>query len=668
MKSVSSRLLLIMLAIAIAGMGLIAVIGMTLAGNALSEQSLGRITEATYSEAERMDAWFTRQIGYIEAIEADFSSVEDISPEALLPSLIMHADLNDDFFAVYVGYPDGSAVFNDEWIPDNGWISYERDWYIGAVASPGSAYITELYADADTGNLCTTISTVFTHNGVMAGVVAIDIFTNVLSDIVGSASVGDESYALLTDSQGNIIVHNKREYEPVIDENEDIVYHNFVDIDGEIYAGLLSPEAIGGESVKLRNADGVMCYYTARVVPSNEWILYTVIPVSVVNTPIRQQIVFSAVIFIVVLCVATLLIYFSLRNLITRPVKDVIKAADLLACGETGVCLDGSYKGELALLADSFRGMEAFNRQQAEWLEHIANGDLSIIVTPRGENDRIGCAIASMLDKLNGMFGNISQSTDQVDTGTKQIAEGAQLLAKSSTEQTEAVDALSSTITEIAEKTRENVSKAGKAANLAETIRGSAEKGSRQMDEMINAVRDIYQASQGIMKVIKVIDDIAFQTNILALNAAVEAARAGQHGKGFAVVADEVRSLATKSAEAAKETGKMIQNSMEKASLGSKIADDTACSLAEIVSGINESNQLITEIATASEGQSLSIEKINSSIYLVALNISSNSATAEESASASAEMSSQASLLNELMSYFKLSYNRSGRALPGFSM
>jgi methyl-accepting chemotaxis protein len=182
----------------------------------------------------------------------------------------------------------------------------------------------------------------------------------------------------------------------------------------------------------------------------------------------------------------------------------------------------------------------------------------------------------------------------------------------------------------------------------------SAEKGSAQMDEMMVAVKEINQSSQSISKVIKVIDDIAFQTNILALNAAVEAARAGQHGKGFAVVAEEVRNLAAKSAEAAKDTSGLIASSMEKAELGAKIAEETASSLAEIVSGINESNQLVSDIALSSEAQSHGISEVNSGIDQVAAVVQMNSATAQESAASSIELSGQSDVLEDVIGRFNL--------------
>ncbi|MCL2819639.1 MAG: methyl-accepting chemotaxis protein [Oscillospiraceae bacterium] len=298
-------------------------------------------------------------------------------------------------------------------------------------------------------------------------------------------------------------------------------------------------------------------------------------------------------------------------------------------------------------------------------LETIANGDLTIDVQMLSNSDTMGKSLSQMVDNLNNILNGIQTSTSQVSTGAKQVADGAQALAQGSTEQAASVQELSSSIAEIASKTKENAETAGKTSKLSETIKQNALKGSTQMDDMIGAVKEINDASQSISKIIKTIDDIAFQTNILALNAAVEAARAGQHGKGFAVVAEEVRNLASKSAEAARDTGDMIQNSMEKAEFGSQIAGETAESLKDIVEGISESSELISEIARSSEEQSLGISQINTGIDQVAQVVQQNSATAEQSAAASEEMSSQSTMLEELISQFKIkNQNAAMRALP----
>ncbi|MDR2569018.1 MAG: methyl-accepting chemotaxis protein [Oscillospiraceae bacterium] len=311
-------------------------------------------------------------------------------------------------------------------------------------------------------------------------------------------------------------------------------------------------------------------------------------------------------------------------------------------------------KDELGDCAKGFTGIITHLQEIEKNLAEIAGGDLTTEVHALSEDDSIANSMQRTLDNLNTMFGEINSASNQVSTGSKQIADGAQSLAQGSTEQAASVQELSASIGEIAQKTKENATMAERAATLAGTIMQNAEKGSTQMGDMTTAVQEINQASQSISKVIKVIDDIAFQTNILALNAAVEAARAGQHGKGFAVVAEEVRNLAAKSAEAAKDTGGLIQNSMEKAELGARIAGETAESLADIVAGINESSQIVDEIARSSEEQSLGISQINTGIDQVAQVVQQNSATAEESAAASEQMSSQSSMLEGLIAQFKL--------------
>jgi len=292
----------------------------------------------------------------------------------------------------------------------------------------------------------------------------------------------------------------------------------------------------------------------------------------------------------------------------------------------------------------------------AEKLHSIADGnlDLDVEIDYEGDFSPIKTSLLTIIGSLNDTITRIITASQQVSIGSKQIADGAQVLSQGATEQASSVEELSTSIAEIAAKTKENATTAENTSVLSEAIMEDAEKGNRQMLEMITAVNEINEASKNISKIIKAIDDIAFQTNILALNAAVEAARAGQHGKGFAVVAEEVRNLASKSAEAAKNTGNMIQNSVEKTELGTRIAEATAVSLREIVAGINEASRLVAEIAKASDEQAIGITLINTNIDQVSQVVQQNSATAQESAAASEEMNGQADMLRQLISQFRL--------------
>ena len=308
---------------------------------------------------------------------------------------------------------------------------------------------------------------------------------------------------------------------------------------------------------------------------------------------------------------------------------------------------------EIGTLFESYHHLIEHMTEISDDLQKAADGNFDFETHELSDVDTIARAVNKMTFSLSHLIGEVHITSEEVTTGSQQITDGAQALAQSSTEQSATVEQLSSTVSEITQKTKANYEKAAEASKLAITIKDNAEKGSRQMDEMVGAVNEISQASQSISKVIKVIDDIAFQTNILALNAAVEAARAGQHGKGFAVVAEEVRTLAAKSAEAAKDTGELISNSMEKAEQGARIAKDTAQSLDGIVSGINESSKIIGEIATASEEQTTGISQIDAGIGQVTTTVHQNSATAQETAAATEQLDAQIRTLREKLAAFK---------------
>jgi len=418
-------------------------------------------------------------------------------------------------------------------------------------------------------------------------------------------------------------------------------------------------------------------YYSPLIVDGDViGMLFTGVPIDGVMS--SHQAMMNLVLLVGIVCglVCIALVFIFNIAAVSRPLRKIGAFADKIRYGDIGVSAASADKiavrssDEVGALARSLEQAYAYLRgyvgEIRDRMQGLADGDLTTECEYDFQGDfvLIKDSINDIIRNLNRIMTEVSGSATFVSTEARQVADGSQLLAQGSTEQAAAIEQLSSSMADIEQKTKVNADMAEKAARLADTIRGNAEKGSRQMDDMISAVKDINQSSQSISKVIKVIDDIAFQTNILALNAAVEAARAGQHGKGFAVVAEEVRNLASKSAEAAKDTGVMIQDSMEKAGLGSRIAGDTAGSLSDIVSGINESAQLINEIAKLSEEQAHGISQVNTGLDQVAQVVQQNSATAEESAAVSAEMSGQSAMLQQLIEQFKLDDERETRRLP----
>ncbi|MEG2814938.1 MAG: methyl-accepting chemotaxis protein [Oscillospiraceae bacterium] len=348
---------------------------------------------------------------------------------------------------------------------------------------------------------------------------------------------------------------------------------------------------------------------------------------------------------------------------IVRPVKQIDSVAKKIANGNLDSAIEYTSKDELGVLANNFNKTVTRLRDYVKYIDEITftlnelskgNLDFDLTYDYAGEFSKVKVALMNISTTMTATMGQIIQAADQVAIGSTQVSDGAQALSQGATEQAASVEELSATINSISEQVKDNAGRAKSANSLSIQSSQSLETGSRQMEEMINAMGDISSTSNEIGKIIKTIEDIAFQTNILALNAAVEAARAGVSGKGFAVVADEVRNLAQKSAEAAKTTTSLIESSVTAVANGTKIVDETAKSITSVVSNTKQVTQVIGEIATATEEQAGSISQVSQGIDQISTVVQTNSATAEESAAASEELSGQAQMLKALVSGFKL--------------
>jgi methyl-accepting chemotaxis protein len=380
------------------------------------------------------------------------------------------------------------------------------------------------------------------------------------------------------------------------------------------------------------------------------------------NSATTNTAIITMILVIIVGIIISMVLGIFISNSIGPSISLMAGIANLLSVGDVNIntlIKEKDYnlklrKDEVGKLALAFNKLIASTTEQAQIAQSIADGNLTVDVAIRSENDLLGKKLHELVEKNNEVLTNIASASEQVATGAKQVSDSSIALSQGATEQASSIEQLTASIEEISAQTKQNAEYANQANGLAKTAKANAVQGNEQMREMLKAMHDINDSSANISKIIKVIDEIAFQTNILALNAAVEAARAGQHGKGFAVVAEEVRNLAARSANAAKETTDMIEGSINKAEGGTRIANETANALTKIVEEITKVASLVNDITVASNEQATGIAQINQGVMQVSQVVQTNSATSEESAAASEELSSQAELLKEQVSRFKL--------------
>ena len=633
---------------------LVCIINILLSNTYLKQALVNEMDEVAHTASNTISNQLESVVNAITQIsaDADFSDVADVS--AIRSKCISVARDNSMYVKVDMTDRDGKGLNDDS-------LNWSDDPAYREVIETNKAVVGEPYFYEKTGKVVMDVTVPIISNDInklLRAVLRITVDVNVFSNVIGQISIGDTGYAMVVDAKGNIIAHPDSELIP-----QQMNYISLASQDGsyQTMADCVSSAIAGESGFGEVTLDGVSKYVSYAPISNAEgWSCIMVATPSEHTQSIYNSVIIGMIVAVVCFALSVLMIITIVKKII-KPVKQCSDQIVTLSQGnlhQPPLDFGNNIDKEISQLSESTnlisKNINEVITDINNMLESLGKGDLTYKPADVyfGDFAPLKDSYEHIMISLNKIMNNINKAGQLVATGSQQVADAAGNLSGGATKQAASVEELSASLNEVAEKVNRNAARATDAADNSAKATSLVESGNEQMNGLLDAMREIDDTSKEIAKIIRTIDDISFQTNILALNAAVEAARAGEAGKGFAVVADEVRNLAGKVADAASTTTELIKNSIKAVENGTKIANQTAETLKEIVTTTTETTGLVSDISTACAQQAEAIEQITVGVDQISSVVQTNSATSEECAAFAQELSVQANVLDDMVSKF----------------
>lgn len=611
-----------------------------------SEDMLRTTTDKTLQETR---AFMNKTLTMLEC-QRDTIEYEDMDIPEMTEYIKHTVNQNDAYPAgLYVALTDGS-LYHATFVPGPDFSALKKSWYLNGLSSE-KFILGDVYFDEDSQSYVVGASGVLkASDGTVRGVAAADVYLDSISQIVKNTTIEDTGGIFLVDTRTDTIIGH---------QDETIIGKKLSETDGAMYT--YADEQIKAGQSGLNLFENT--YIQIANVPDSDWIAVAYVSQNEVLHELENLTVYMLIVSALAVVLMTLLVAIQTRRIIGRPVKELSRAATRIAEGELDQTIRYQSKDELGMLADDFnrvtlrlRDYVKYINEISEKLREIAQGNLAFRLENEytGEFSKIKSSLDEISVELNDAMGQLRTSSRDVAAGAAQISNSAVTLSQGSTEQAAEVETLAGHIGSVSDSINKIAQRAQEASLISTEVKQGLLDSNAKMQNLTEVIQRISDKSAEINKIVKTIEDIAFQTNILALNAAVEAARAGEAGKGFAVVADEVRTLAGKSSLAAKETTTLLGQTINSMEEGVSAAQDTANSMLTAVNHADRMHVLISGIADYTKQQAVTATEISHGIDQIAVVVQSNVSTAESSAAASEELSGQAAALKELVSKFRL--------------